>query len=312
VSGGPGRVLILGCGPTGCGAAWRLEERGHLDYLILEAAEEPGGLAASVVDDAGFTWDLGGHVQFSHYRYYDGVLDTAVAGGWRRHQRESWVWIDGRFVPYPLQYNIHRLDPEVCEGILLGMRRAAARATPDRPPETFSGWIEHTYGRPLSERFLLPYNAKVWGHPLDEMGWGWIGDRVALPDLERVERNVRDGRDDRGWGPNDQFRYPEHGGTGAIWTSISARLGAGRIRLGRRVKSIDAGRRTVPLEGGAREAYDTLVSSIPCPPRSGPRPDRFGTAPCTSSAWASRGEGRRPWTPSAGSTSPGSRARTTG
>ena len=53
----PGRVLILGGGPTGLGVATRLHESGHEDFLLLEAQEHPGGLASSVVDDAGFTWD---------------------------------------------------------------------------------------------------------------------------------------------------------------------------------------------------------------------------------------------------------------
>jgi protoporphyrinogen oxidase len=259
----PGRVLVLGCGPTGCGVAWRLEEAGHADYLVLEAEDTPGGLARSVVDDAGFTWDLGGHVHFSHYRYYDRMLDAAVTDGWRQVQRSSWIWIDGRFVPYPLQYNIHRLDPEVCDRLLGGLRRAAAREPKDPAPGSFSDWIERTYGRPLADHFLLPYNAKVWGHPLEDMGWSWIGDRVAPPDLERVERNVREGTNDPGWGPNDRFRYPERGGTGAIWRQVSSRLRTGRLRLGHRVTSIDARRRTVQLDSGGEEAYDTLVSSIP-------------------------------------------------
>ena len=106
----PGRVLILGCGPTGCGTAWRLEESGHVDYQILEASDRPGGLAASVVDDAGFTWDLGGHVQFSHYSYYDRVLDAAVTDGWLWHARESWVWIDRavRSLSSPVQHSSPR------------------------------------------------------------------------------------------------------------------------------------------------------------------------------------------------------------
>jgi protoporphyrinogen oxidase len=259
----PGRVLIVGCGPTGCGAAWRLEEAGHSDYRILEAADGPGGLAASVVDDKGFTWDLGGHVQFSHYRFYDRVLDTALTRGWVWHERDSWVWIDGRFVPYPLQYNIHRLDLDVRDRLLAGLRGAAARGAGDRAPGNLKEWIEHAYGRPLGEHFLFPYNAKVWGDPLQEMGWRWVGDRVAVPDLERIERNVRESMDDTGWGPNDRFRYPQRGGTGAIWRSISRRLGPGRIRFGCRVKSIDARRRRVVMDTGEVESYDTLVSSMP-------------------------------------------------
>ena len=55
----PGRVLVVGAGPTGLGAAWRLEELGCRDWQLLEAAATPGGLAASFVDDKGFTWDVG-------------------------------------------------------------------------------------------------------------------------------------------------------------------------------------------------------------------------------------------------------------
>ena len=57
--------LIIGAGPTGLGAAWRLDGRGVHDWLLLEGGLVPGGLARSVVDDHGFTWDLGGHVQFA-------------------------------------------------------------------------------------------------------------------------------------------------------------------------------------------------------------------------------------------------------
>ena len=76
----PGRLLIVGVGPTGLGAAYRLQELGFEDYWILEAGNEPGGLASSHVDSKGFTWDIGGHVQFSHYAYYDNVLDRALPG----------------------------------------------------------------------------------------------------------------------------------------------------------------------------------------------------------------------------------------
>src|SRR3989338_11285710 len=110
----PGRVLIIGAGPTGLGAAYRFQEAGFKDFILLEAAAHPGGLAASFVDDKGFTWDIGGHVQFSHYRYYDEVLDRALGDEWIHHQRESWIYLKGRFVPYPFQNNIHRLDDGDC------------------------------------------------------------------------------------------------------------------------------------------------------------------------------------------------------
>ena len=58
-------VVILGGGPTGLGAARRLTEIGDVDVRIVDENPAAGGLASSFVDTAGFTWDFGGHVQFS-------------------------------------------------------------------------------------------------------------------------------------------------------------------------------------------------------------------------------------------------------
>ncbi|HEX7283145.1 MAG TPA: NAD(P)-binding protein, partial [Vicinamibacterales bacterium] len=70
--------MIVGAGPTGLGAAWRLNEAGHNNWVLYESAAHAGGLSTSVVDEHGFTWDLGGHVLFSHYKYFDGVMNTAL------------------------------------------------------------------------------------------------------------------------------------------------------------------------------------------------------------------------------------------
>jgi protoporphyrinogen oxidase len=183
----PGRVLILGAGPTGLGAAYRLQELGFDNFQILESAPSSGGLAASVVDSEGFTWDLGGHVQFSHYAYYDDVLDTALAGEWLWHDRESWVWLRDRFVPYPFQNNIHRLEREDMEHALRGLEQAAAQRR-SKPAVNFGDWIHTTFGEGIAQMFLYPYNFKVWGVPPEHMGVGWMGERVAIPDIERSGR----------------------------------------------------------------------------------------------------------------------------
>lgn len=258
----PGRILILGAGPTGLGAAVRLQELGFDDFLVLEASAAPGGLAASVVDDRGFTWDLGGHVQFSHYADYDEVLDRALGDDWLWHERESWVWIAGRFVPYPFQNNLHRLDPADRDRVLAGLERAAARAG-GPPAAHFAEWIQRTFGEDLAELFLVPYNRKVWGVPLEHMGVTWMGDRVAVPDLERIRRNIHEDRDDVSWGPNNRFRFPLRGGTGAIWRAVAAGLDAARVRLDHRVAAVDPAARTVRLTDGRTLRWDALVSTMP-------------------------------------------------
>ena len=122
--------LIIGAGPTGLGAAWRLQQRGIRDWALLEGGRVAGGLAQSVVDDHGFTWDLGGHVQFSHYEMFDQLMDDLLGtDGWLYHDRESWVWIAGRFVPYPFQLNLHRLPESERAACLRGLDEAAMAAS---------------------------------------------------------------------------------------------------------------------------------------------------------------------------------------
>ncbi len=257
----PGRILILGAGPTGLGAAHRLVEAGHPDWMLLEARAEVGGLAASYLDARGFTWDFGVHVHFSHYARYDRALDRALGDAWLWHDRGSWIRLGGRFVPYPFQNNLHHLEPEALERALDGLARRADGAP--RAPANFAEWIDAHFGEGIAELFMRPYNLKVWGYPLEALGTGWVGERVAIPDLETVRRAVTMRRDEVNWGPNRRYRYPLRGGTGAIWRALAAQLPADRVRTGARVVAIDLERRTVVRADGGGERWDHLVSSLP-------------------------------------------------
>ncbi|HSM52468.1 MAG TPA: NAD(P)-binding protein [Thermoanaerobaculia bacterium] len=266
----PGRILLVGAGPAGLGAAWRLHELGHTDWLLLEAREGPGGLAASYVDPQGFTWDCGGHVQFSHYAYYDAVLDRALGERWLHHRRRAGVWLGGRLVPYPLQHNLHRLPAADRERALAGLERAQeVQKVPGdlldahKVPGDFHEWVLATFGGGLAELFFEPYNEKVWGYPLRELDWSWVGERVALPDLDRLRRQIAAGEDDADWGPNRTFRFPARGGTGAIWSAVAGLLPPERLRFRAAAERIDPAARTLRLASGEQLAWETLISTLP-------------------------------------------------
>lgn len=255
-------VLVLGAGPTGLGAARRLQELGVHDWQLLEAAPDPGGLASSFVDDRGFTWDIGGHVQFSHYEYFDrAMIEFLGADGWLHHQRESWVWIRDRFVPYPFQNNIRRLPPEDLNKCLQGLVQITR--APHLHPANFGEWIDATFGPGLAEVFMRPYNFKVWGYPPELLNAVWVGERVAVTDLGRVLSNLVFAKDDLSWGPNSTFQFPRFGGTGAIWRECAKRLPAEKIKLSTRVARIDLQRREVTTVTGDTFGYDKLLSTIP-------------------------------------------------
>jgi len=260
----PGRILILGAGPTGIAAAWRLNELGYSDWSLFEQEDHPGGLSASFVDQHGFTWDLGGHVLFSHYDYFDRLMDTALGDQWVPHERESWIWTHGRFVPYPFQYNIRHLPAEAQWECVFGLVRLRKYGPPfSHPIGHLRDWILATFGEGLAKHFLLPYNLKVWAWPLEEMDYRWTGERIAVADLDRILDNIIAGRDDVGWGPNQTFRFPLRGGTGAIWQALASRLPQDRIHYRSRAVAIDPQRRVVRFENGDEGHYDVLINTMP-------------------------------------------------
>lgn len=264
-SGGQPRILIIGAGPTGLGAGYRLKQLGHTNFMIYERNPYIGGLAHSFVDPVGFTWDIGGHVMFSHYTYYDEVFDRLMGEDYTLNDRESWVRVGDRWVPYPFQNNIRHLPPQACYECLSGLIRAQSgkgKVGSVAEAQNFGEFIDAVFGEGIARHFMRPYNFKVWAHPPEMMNKTWIGERVAVLDVDRAVRNVVLGMDDFGWGPNNRFKFPLKGGTGEFYRRFGPVL-EGNYRLNCGVRSIDVDRKIVTLDDGTTDTYDHLLSAAP-------------------------------------------------
>jgi protoporphyrinogen oxidase len=254
----PGRIVVLGAGPCGLACGRELARLGHDNWVIHERAAVAGGHAASVVDPAGFTWDLGGHVVFSHFGDFDRLLEEVLGDDLEEHERSSYVRVAGRWVPYPFQNNLRHLAADDAYDCLVGLIDApGASGTSD-----FGAWMEATFGPGITRRFMRPYNLKVWAVPLERMSASWIAERVSVVDFRRVLRNVLLGLDDVGWGPNNTFRFPRSGGTGEIYRRLAARLGD-RVRFGSELVGLHVRRRRLRFADGTTDGYDRLVSTMP-------------------------------------------------
>jgi protoporphyrinogen oxidase len=257
------KYLIIGAGPAGLGAAYRLKELGIQDFLVLEQLPHVGGLATTYKDDKGFLWDIGGHVQFSHYKYFDKLMQKALGNdGWLHHERESWVWIQDRFVPYPFQNNLRYLPTETQWACVQGLVRLY-KNPPTQTPKNFAEWVNQSFGEGLAEVFMRPYNFKVWAHPLEQMSYSWIGERVALVDLERTLANIYQQKDDISWGPNNTFQFPKNGGTGAIWEAVGNLVGHSHIHTNTKIIRIDTDKKIVHTSDGRTYEYEHLLSTLP-------------------------------------------------
>uniref|UniRef100_A0A8H7NL23 Amine oxidase domain-containing protein n=1 Tax=Bionectria ochroleuca TaxID=29856 RepID=A0A8H7NL23_BIOOC len=261
-------VLVIGMGPTGLGAAKRLNHINGPSWLILDSSDKAGGLAGTDTTPEGFLYDVGGHVIFSHYKYFDDCLDEALPkeDDWYTHQRISYVRYKELWVPYPFQNNISILPKEDQVKCVDGLIDAAisARVAGDKPKD-FDEWIIRMMGTGIADIFMRPYNYKVWAVPTTKMQCQWLGERVAAPDVKNALKNLILNKVAGNWGPNATFRFPARDGTGGIWTAVANTIPKEKKRFGKaggEVTKVDAEKKVVHLADGTTIGYGKLISTM--------------------------------------------------
>ncbi|HEY7862750.1 MAG TPA: FAD-dependent oxidoreductase [Thermoanaerobaculia bacterium] len=254
-------TVILGAGPTGLGAAWRLTERCEGDFEIYERSGHIGGLASSFQDPKGFTWDVSGHIIFSGYPYFNAFLEKMLGKeGVRRLNRESWIRYEDRYVRYPFQNHISALPEKAMLECLVGLIESQT-VDAGKAYTNFEEWIGAKFGAGIAKHFMVPYNEKVWAAPLSEMGFYWIAERVAVVNWRKLLENtlVPQNTD---WGPNATFGYPATRGTVGLWLAILPHIGD-KVRYRKRAVCIDENERVVVFSDGSTRRYDRLLSTMP-------------------------------------------------
>ena len=275
------KIIIIGSGPTALGAALRLHELKkqfpNISIAILEQIGKPGGLAASERDEQGFLWDMGGHVVFSHYEYFDATLDKAVKD-WNQKQRAAYAFMKGsdgkrRFIPYPVQNNIEVMDKVDQQKSLSGLEEIAANPVNEKPAN-FDQWLLRNFGTGLCDVFMRKYNRKVWTVDPTEMNSVWVGERVAVPDIAKIKAKIAaydsgSPAQDSAWGPNNVFRFPKYNGTGGIWKAVADLLPREWFKFHHKVTGINIDEKSLVVE--SREQikavqefrFDSLITTVP-------------------------------------------------
>lgn len=251
------KIVIIGAGPTGLGAAYRLSELGHTNYHVFEKENYVGGLAASFKDNKGFTWDVGGHVIHSHFKYFDKVLNQNLKNNKHTLSRKSFIFFRNKLVPYPFQNHLHYLPLKNFLECLLEI----IKLPKNKKAKNFQDYINKSMGKGIGRYFMVPYNRKVWAYPLSRMGTGWITERVSSISPTSVLKSLFL-NNSKNWGPNNRFIYPKFG-TGSLWKEIGKKLGVKSITLKKTVRAIDTQKKLVILENGQKIKYDWLISTIP-------------------------------------------------
>jgi protoporphyrinogen oxidase len=258
------RNLIVGAGISGLATAAFSPDP---DCLVLEADREIGGYCKTIKRD-GFVWDYSGHFfHFKHPEIEAWLRERMPGQKVRVVEKRSFISYKGRLVDFPFQKNIHQLPQEEFIDCLhdLFFARAPAEllgkgaAAAPRPPETnFKEMLYARFGRSIAEKFLIPYNEKLYACDLATLDRDAMGRFFPHADLADIIRNMKVA-DNASY--NATFTYPE-GGAIEYVKALASAVRPGAIALEEPLVALDLERKIARTP--RREiAFERLVSSMP-------------------------------------------------
>jgi protoporphyrinogen oxidase len=262
---------VLGGGPAGLGAAWRLAAEGKASVTLFEAAGRVGGNAGS------FEWN-GVYCDYGSHRLHPAAepkiladIQSLLGADLLLRPRHGRIRLKESWIHFPLKPIdlAHRLPPAFSFSLVADAAFAKLKAA--RPAEeTFQSVLLRGLGRTMCESFYFPYMKKLWGLEPHQLAPMLAQRRVSGSSLPKLMRKILGALPGLGSPTTGKFYYPRRG-YGEICEKIAdaARAAGAKLELGARVDGIDIaeGRaRAVWVKTGdisERREFDAVWSTLP-------------------------------------------------
>lgn len=255
------KYLILGAGPAGLSLANMLLRDGEADFLVLEREKEAGGLCRSVMVN-GTPFDIGGghFLDVRDDKVLEFVFSFMPESEWKIYKRKSCIKINGLVIDHPLEANIWQFPVDEQIEYLKSIAQAGCNQNVSEPKQ-FVDWIRWKLGNRITNEYMLPYNQKMFGNNLNDLGTYWLN---KLPDVS-FEDTLRSCIEKKAFGNEPghaSFYYPQKYGYGELWKRMALAL-EGRIMYKQNVISMDCDEHIVITEDKQNFCADYIITSIP-------------------------------------------------
>ena len=205
------RVVIVGAGPAGLTAAYKLlEDGGSKNYkvIVLEADKQVGGISKTI-NYKGNRMDLGGHRFFTK--------DPEVKAFWnkilpmKQRPRVSHIYCNRAFFDYPPKINFEtakKMGWKQITVVGLSYLKSFFFKKDERSLEDF---YINRFGKKLYQMFFRDYTEKLWGVPPSKISAEWGAQRVKGLSITAVLKNFFIPKARKETSLIEQFEYPKYG-----------------------------------------------------------------------------------------------------
>lgn len=293
-------AIIIGAGPAGLTAAYKLLTETDVKPIILEESNEIGGISRTV-SFGGNRMDIGGHRFFSKDKQVNDlwahILPTQGApafddkklgrekplaeGGPDPEQtdkvmlvrdRVSRIYFLKKFFNYPVSLSAETLKNMGFKNTMRAGFGYLGSCIHKLPEDNLANFYINRFGKPLYEMFFEDYTEKLWGVNPKYLSADWGAQRVKGLSLWKALANAVTGPFKKKGGKVEtslieQFVYPKKG-PGQLWETLADEIRSlgGEIRMNTPVRGIHTGDgkiESVTLEDGTSVTGDYYISSMP-------------------------------------------------
>jgi protoporphyrinogen oxidase len=184
-------IVVLGGGPAGCGAAFKLRERGKARVTLVEQSQILGGNSGSLELEGQFL-DFGSHRL--HSACDPAILEDIgkMLGDDLAHRdRHGRIRLRGKWLHFPLRFTdlMLRLDKVFAIGAAWDMVKRVLGPKGDEG-NTFASVLEANLGHTICKYFYFPYARKLWGHEPQMLSGIQARKRVSAGSVSKILKRL--------------------------------------------------------------------------------------------------------------------------
>ena len=244
-------TLIIGAGITGLSLASFLDTN---DYLIVEKDSEVGGYCKTTIRN-GFIWDYSGHFfHFNNQEIKNYVLEN-IECDVVTVNKKSHIYYKDRYIDFPFQNNIDQLPTDEFVECLYDLKNTGSGEV-----NTFTDFVKNTLGESICDKFIIPYNQKLYACDLNNLDYDAMGRFFPKPtNFDDLLTQLKNKNKTESY--NDTFIYPT-GGSVEFVKSLLKRVNQDNILLDTEIISIDFTTKIAQTNNGHIK-FNKLVNTMP-------------------------------------------------
>lgn len=246
------KYLIIGAGISGLTFANYVKDE---NYLIIEKENEVGGYCRTI-KKGDYIWDYAGH--FFHFKTEDFkklFIDNVDKNDIIHKDKCTKILYKDNLIDYPFQTNIHQLEKQDFIDCLYDLFNKTEKENYDN----FLDMLYGKFGKSIVEKFLKPYNEKLYACDLQTLDTDAMGRFFPYANLKQIIDNMKANKDAS---YNNTFLYPKNG-AGSFINILYNKLDKEKILLNTAINFIDMDNKIVKTVSGDEYKFEYLINSAP-------------------------------------------------